>query len=86
MKYKFETIQPKAIAVIDYTNYEGKRTTRRIFPRRIYFGSSQWHPEPQWLLQARDLDKNKNRTFAMRDIHSWNVFILPPPKDDTPPS
>ena len=63
----------KGIVIIDYTNYAGVRAFRRIHPRKIFFGASQWHPEPQWLLQAKDIDKNKNRTFAMQDIHSWRV-------------
>jgi hypothetical protein len=59
--------------VIDYTNYRGERSTRTIglLTTGIYFGSNEWHPEPQWLLEALDLEKMQPRVFAMKDIHSW---------------
>lgn len=56
---------------IDYTNWEGKRSTRKIWPGRIYFGNNQWHTEPQWLLEAYDYAKCADRHFALKDIHSW---------------
>jgi hypothetical protein len=82
---------------IDYTNHRGKRAYRLIVPRGIYFGLSEWHPEPQWLLDAHDFDKGKDRTFALAGIHGWedsglalsNPVILAPPVDtlaDTPAS
>jgi len=57
--------------VIEYTNYKGVRSTRTIEPKQLYFGSTNWHPEVQWLLAAFDVEKNEERTFAMKDIHSW---------------
>jgi predicted DNA-binding transcriptional regulator YafY len=57
--------------VIDYTNHRGERSLRRVEPDRHYFGSAEWHPEPQWLLDALDLDLDEYRTFAVKDIHSW---------------
>lgn len=56
----------------DYTNYKNERGTRTIVPRRIFFGKTEFHPEPQWLLEAYDWDKKADRTFAMKDIHSWS--------------
>ena len=61
--------------VIDYTNYRGERAKRKIRPISIKFGSNQWHAEPQWLMDALDLDKNEVRTFAMRDIHETIAVI-----------
>lgn len=63
----------KLIVTIDYTNYRGERATRRICPESISFQSNHWHPESQWLLTAFDVEKGANRTFAMKDIHSWSV-------------
>lgn len=57
---------------IDYTNWQGVRSTRRILPLSVVFGATEWHPEPQWLLHALDLDKQAERDFAMRDIHGWS--------------
>jgi predicted DNA-binding transcriptional regulator YafY len=56
-----------------YTNYRGETGLRRIRPERLHFGSTEWHPEPQWLLDAIDLDKSASRTFAMKDIRAWYV-------------
>ena len=54
-----------------YTNYKGETGLRAITPVRIFFGSTDWHKEPQWLLDALDLDKGENRTFAMKDVRAW---------------
>ena len=35
---------------ICYTNYRGETAIREITPKTIHFGSTEWHPEPQWLL------------------------------------
>lgn len=54
-----------------YTNYRGETALRTVIPERLYFGSTTWHPESQWLLDALDVDKHENRTFAMKDIRAW---------------
>lgn len=59
------------IVIIDYTNHRGERREREIIPIEIVFGGSKWHSEPQWLLRATDCEKNEERHFAMKDIHSW---------------
>ena len=56
---------------IVYTNYKGETRVRHIQPIRIHFASTEWHPEPQWLLEARDLEKQEDRSFAIRDIRAW---------------
>ncbi|MBN8625810.1 MAG: hypothetical protein J0M17_10000 [Planctomycetes bacterium] len=54
-----------------YTNYRGETALRRVHPKRIWFGGTDWHPEPQWLLDATDVERNVERTFAMKDIRAW---------------
>jgi predicted DNA-binding transcriptional regulator YafY len=56
---------------ICYTNYRGETAIREIVPKSIYFGSTEWHPEPQWLLTAFDVEKKADRDFAMKDIRAW---------------
>ena len=51
----------------------GERAVRRIRPLRLVFENNEWHPDTQWLLEAVDLDKGEERTFAMSNIHSWKV-------------
>jgi len=56
---------------IVYTNYRGETAIRTILPEQLHFGSTSWHPEPQWLLDAVDVEKREKRTFAMKDIRVW---------------
>ncbi len=56
---------------IDYTNYRGERSLRKIVPDSVHWGSNEWHTEDQWLLYALDVEKQAMRHFAMKDIHSW---------------
>lgn len=52
-----------------YRNWRGEIAERRVRPIRMEFGATEWHPEPQWLMIAWDLDKNAERAFAMADIN-----------------
>jgi hypothetical protein len=68
-----------------YRNYKGAEGMRRVRPLRIRFGSSEWHPEDQWLMLAYDLENNKEREFAMRDMSGFVGnrdielgFVVPP--------
>ncbi len=61
------------IVIINYTNWKGVTALRRIIPKKIFFGSTEWHKEEQWLLEALDVDKNADRSFAIKDIKSWQV-------------
>lgn len=61
------------IVCIRYCNHAGVESIRRIEPLRVWFGTTRWHPERQWMLRAIDLDKDAMRDFALRDILSWGV-------------
>lgn len=56
------------VATLAYTNYRGETSTRRIIPKSVRYGSTPWHPEPQWLLLAWDDDKQADREFALKDF------------------
>jgi len=60
----------KAIRIL-YTNWEGKTSIRNIVPAELVFISNEWHPVKQWCLNALDLDKNAQRTFACSGIKAW---------------
>ena len=62
--------------LIRYTNYRGECSVRRILPQRLEFVSSEWHPEPQWVLHALDLDRGVERSFALRDVEDFDVSDL----------
>ncbi len=59
------------IVCFQYTNHRGEIATRRVIPRGIRFASTPYHPKAQWLLDALDLDRNAERSFAMVDISKW---------------
>jgi predicted DNA-binding transcriptional regulator YafY len=59
------------VITIRYTNYRGETALRRILPKAIQFVSTQWHPEPQWVMEAFDLDRKEDRSFAIKDILDW---------------
>lgn len=56
------------ITTFGYTNYRGEAGVRLANPTRLWFGSNEWHPEEQWLLDAFDLEKKADRVFALRDV------------------
>jgi predicted DNA-binding transcriptional regulator YafY len=56
-----------------YTNWKGETEWRNIIPLVINFDSNEYHQERQWLLTAWDNDKSASRTFAMADIHKWEI-------------
>lgn len=59
------------MASIFYVNHRGERYWRTIRPRRLFFGVSDYYPDPQWLLEAFDCIKKADRTFSMANILSW---------------
>ena len=60
--------------VIQYKNHRGEEAERTITPFATEFGSTPYHPEKQWLLQAYCHDRLEYRAFAMADISSWKSF------------
>lgn len=63
-------IDQKKIIHFKYCNYKGDLRMRTAIPVEIWFGSTEYHKEEQWLLKAFDLEKEENRDFAVRDIKS----------------
>ena len=68
------------VVEILYCNWRGETATRRIRPRAAWFGSTRWHPEPQWFIYAVDLDRSGDdeeitRDFAVCDIRTWTPLI-----------
>lgn len=52
-----------------YRNHRGEISQRNVTkPEKIWFGSTEWHPKPQWLMTAWDIDKDALRDFAFKDI------------------
>jgi predicted DNA-binding transcriptional regulator YafY len=66
--------EPGTAIEILYTNYRGETARRKIVPGTLRFGATEYHPQPQWLLDAFDVEKQAERTFAMHDIQEWKAI------------
>ncbi len=53
---------------IKYRNWKGEIGVRTIFPDETWFGFTEFHPTPQFLMKAWDVDKQAFRDFALMDI------------------
>lgn len=62
------TFVPVHPLTFTYRNWKGEVSVRRVRPIEIHFASTSWHPIPQYLLRAFDLDKGEIRDFAWKDI------------------
>lgn len=57
---------------VTYTNWRGETSHRDIIPQEIWFGHTEYHKEPQWLLKAIDVeDHDKVKDFAMSGFMRW---------------
>lgn len=62
----------ESVLRIFYRNYKGERGWRHLVQMTApYWGSNEWYPSEQWLMDAFDLDKNAIRTFALNRIQLW---------------
>lgn len=65
-------VEPFTIT-FDYTNWRGEERHRRAVIRSVYFGTTEYYPEPTWLLDGVDLERNVERTYrasSMRNVMS----------------
>jgi hypothetical protein len=58
---------------VKYTNYRGETAVRTIVPIRFYFGTTEYHPEEQWLVELWDVDRGAIRIYALKEITEWFV-------------
>ena len=62
-----------AILQFRYRNHRGEEGVRLVEPLRLYYGTCTWHgPDVQLLLDART-PEGELRTFAIRDVLTWEV-------------
>lgn len=62
------------IIQFNYINWRGLGDIRKALINEIYYGSNEYHPNPQFLMKAYDLDKNVERIFAMSDMSDVKVI------------
>lgn len=51
-----------------YTNHRRETFTRRILPRRVWWGSTVHYRTARWLIEGFDLDRGELRTFDLQRI------------------
>jgi hypothetical protein len=51
-------------------NHRQEVRIRHISPIRVWFGSTAWHPQPQWMMEVFDIEKRARRDYAMSGLFS----------------
>lgn len=78
---ELETTQLEQLVLVDYTNWKGNRRWRPIIPRRLVWSvNDHYHPGPQWLLEADDVEDQSSsyvKLFALQNIHGWRPVVIP---------
>lgn len=69
--FKLQKIRLRSFEVV-YKNWKGETNTCSIYPIKVWFGNTIYHPNPQWLLKAYKVsgDSIVKRDFAVKDILS----------------
>lgn len=60
-----EEFNPKKNLLFEYKNWKGEIGIRKVAPDSIWFGSTDYHKDEQWLLNGLDIDKQEYRDFAI---------------------
>lgn len=57
-----------------YRNWKGEISWRTVTPIEVWWGTTEWHKQPQWFLKARDHSREAVRDFALADFlgDTWN--------------
>lgn len=78
---------PDTIVSLRYRNWRGEVADRRVRPLWLWFGSTEWHMEPQALLAVQDVEKgDARRDLVVRDILAFEqpIPFAAPPAAPTP--
>ena len=51
-----------------YLNHRGQTAVRTATVSGIFHGTTEHHPEPQWLMDGVDHDRAALRTYALKDM------------------
>ncbi len=63
-------LETPEILELNYTNYRGENSNRKLLPINVWHGVSDFHKEQgeQWFLKAYDTEGQKIRDFAIKDF------------------
>jgi len=51
-----------------YRNWRGEYGYRTVMDPTMWYGSTEFHKDPQWIMRAYDVEKDAFRDFAVNDI------------------
>lgn len=51
-----------------YCNHKGETARRSVKFIKVWYGSTEYYKEPQWLLRGYDLDRRAERDFAFKNF------------------
>lgn len=57
---------------VRYTNWRKETSVRNIRFQKLWYGCTDFHPQAQWLIDGYCLDRQADRTFALRDMAPAN--------------
>jgi hypothetical protein len=57
--------RPIVAVAMPYTNHNGERRERVFKPLQVWYGSTKWHPTPQWFMRVWDVEKQAERDYAL---------------------
>lgn len=69
-----ESLPTDAVRV-RYCNHANQTRFRIVRVIDMWFGSTQWHPRPQWLLKVWDYEKQAERDYAMSGVTEWQPLV-----------
>ncbi len=70
------TLKDRFILQGMYRNWKGSVRLRNIKPLKIWYGATQYHPEPGLMLTAIDVDNDAERDFALKDFDMASMKLL----------
>lgn len=54
-----------------YRNHTGRIAVRHVRDIRLEHGKTSYYPEPGFFLTGHDLDRDEERSFALKNILCW---------------
>jgi hypothetical protein len=81
LTHKFSPEEESRTLELIYRNWKNEVEPRKIIPISLRYGTTEWHPKPQWLLKAIDTKTGKIREFALQDSN----FLALAPHHEPPP-
>jgi hypothetical protein len=57
-----------------YENWQGVSAERTCEVIGLFYGQNEWHKENQFMLKGLDLEKNQERTYAIRDMSDVKIL------------